>query len=233
MLLHGCYNLYTKKDLSTALKFLEQCYAQYRSLGDQFYIAVALLWLGTCHAEFTHQDNLIYFTQQSLELARETGNKATIPYNLRNLSLGALCTGAYDAAELYSQEALQLNTEMGMRMGIAEAKNHLGLVYFLRGEMDSARQLVEEGLVVSQEVGFSPSIANGLAILGLLDAIAGDDESAKRLAQECLCTSASSLGLILAEWGLAISHCNLQEFDQAEEHFREAWRLAWQLLTGR
>jgi len=229
LLLKGCYYLYTRKDPSNALKFLEQSYVQYRSIEDKFYIAVSLLWLGTCHAEFTHLDNLIYYTQQSLELARETGNKATIPYNLRNLSLGALCTGAYSAAESYSLEALQLNTAMGMRMGIAEAKNHLGLVYFLRGEMDAARKLVEEGLVVSQEVGFSPTIANGLAVLSLLDAIAGDNESAQRLSQESLSISASFFGHILANWGLAIVHCNLEQFESAGNYLQEAWNHAWRL----
>jgi predicted ATPase/DNA-binding SARP family transcriptional activator len=229
LLLKGCYYLYTKKDPSNALTFLEQSYAQYRSLQDKFYIAVTLLWLGTCHAEFTHLDNLIYYTQQSLELARESGNKATIPYNLRNLSLGALGTWAYSAAENYSLEALQLNTEMGMRMGIAEAKNHLGLVYFLRGEMDAAHKLVAEGLVVSQEVGFSPTIANGLAIMGLLSAIRGDNQEAKRLAQESLSISASFFGQILANWGLAIVHCNLQQFDTAGNYLQEAWNHAWRL----
>jgi predicted ATPase/DNA-binding SARP family transcriptional activator len=225
----GCYHRMVKRDPAAAVPFLEQSLEHYQALNDSFYTAVVLHWLGSCHAVVTNLDNFVSFTRQSLELARETGNKAIIPYDLRNLTLGALCSGDYIAAEGYCRDALIIDAEMGLHMGLAESKSLLGLIHLLQGDRNPARALTEEGLEMARKVGFAATIGHALAVLSLVKAITGDSAGGQHLGNESLETPSTFFGRILANWGLSIASCDLEQHDVAWQYVQEALKRAHRL----
>ncbi|MEJ2558398.1 MAG: BTAD domain-containing putative transcriptional regulator [Anaerolineae bacterium] len=225
----GCYHRMVKRDPATAVRFLEQSLEHYQALNDSFYMAIALHWLGSCHAVVTNLDNFISFTRQSLELARETGNKAIIPYDLRNLTLGALCSGDYTAAQGYCQDALIIDAEMGLHIGLAESKSLLGLIHLLQGDVNPARALTEEGLEMARKIGFPATIGHALAVLSLVKAISGDSAGGQQMGNESLEVPSTFFGRILANWGLSIASCDLEQHDKAWQYVREALKHAHRL----
>jgi predicted ATPase/DNA-binding SARP family transcriptional activator len=218
----GAYHLYALHDSASALICFEQSLHIYRKLNDRFYIAVALLWMGTCHGDATNINNLLHYTRQSLELARETGNVVVIPYDLRNLSLAGLCIGNYSEAEAYCQEALVLDTKMRFQMGIADATTQLGLLNFLRGNQERAQALTQEGLKLAKEVNFSSLIVEGQAVLSLIASMSGNHEEGRLLAEKCLSQPATHFGTILSKWAVATSECISGHFETAEKYLWEA-----------
>ena len=220
-LLEGCYALYAKQDPVPALASLERCYEIYRSLNDPFYIAIALLWLSSCHAESTGLVPMMAFSRQSYEMAQATGNKALIPFSLRNLSRGALYSGDYLAAEQYNMEARPYQERMGLRMGLAGSKTELSLIHFLKGDLNEARMLAEEGLTIGRELSFHWAISDGLAILSLCEAVCSNNITSIALAEESLSTPSSMFSNVLAHWALALAKCGLRQHEQAWQHILE------------
>jgi hypothetical protein len=166
-----------------------------------------------------------------LELARETGNKAIIPYDLRSLTLGALCTGDYAAAEHYCKEALILDAEMCLRLGLAESKSILSLIHLLQGDLNQSRLVIEEGLEMAREVGYPTAISHALATQSLVKALSGDSAISQQLGTESLSLTPSFFGKIVANWGLSIANCDLEQFHAAWRHLREALKYAYRLSS--
>jgi DNA-binding SARP family transcriptional activator/predicted ATPase len=225
----GVYQLFALRDSAAALISLEQSLHIYQKINDPFYTAVALLWVGTCHGDATNINNLIYFTRESLELARKTGNVVVIPYDLRNLALAGLCNGDYIEAEEYCQEALIIDRKMRFQMGIADAMTQLGLLNFLRGKPERAQSLVQQGLKLAKEVNFAALIVEAQAILSLISSISGGPEKGYLLAEESLSQSATNFGIILSKWAIATAHYYLGDYEKAEKYLWEAIQLAKQL----
>jgi tetratricopeptide (TPR) repeat protein len=227
----GCYRHLIQRDAENALKSLEQSLSDYQSLEDTFYTAVVLHWLGSCHVLATDLDSFIFYTRQSLELAHETGNQVLIPYNLRSLTLGTLCSGDYVAAQNYCQEALVIDHQMGLYMGLAESKSILGLIHALRGDLKSGLPLAEEGLSIARKVGFPATIAHAQSILGLLVTINGDSAEGQRLGEQSLTTSLTLFGKNLAHWGLALAKYEQGNYTDVWDHIHAAMTTARQLSS--
>jgi predicted ATPase/DNA-binding SARP family transcriptional activator len=228
-LLQGCYDLYSKQDAQHALESLERCYEIYRSLDDPFYIGIALLWLSSCHAEATGLKQMMAYSRQSYEMALTTGNKALIPFSLRNLARGALYSGDYIAAEQYNIEAGVYQERMGLRMGLAESKIELSLIHFLKGDLKEARILVDEGLGIARVLSYMWVISEGLAMLSLYEATCSNYTASKALAEESLATPSSFISNVLAHWALAMVMCGFGQPEQARPHIEAALSYAHRL----
>lgn len=222
----GCYHLLAEHEPDRAIGFLEQSLEHYRNLGDRFYMAVVLHWLGASRGTTTSPENLMHWMEQSLALARETGNEVMVPYNLRALAMGAICLGDYDAAAAYCHEALAIDAKIGASFGLAESRALLGLTHFLQGDLDRSRDLVAEGLELARQVGHPATVAHSLAVQSLLASLGGTPTMGRQMADESLSMHSTSLGIILARWGLAIAHFELEEYDVAWGHLREGLKQA-------
>jgi predicted ATPase/DNA-binding SARP family transcriptional activator len=225
----GCYQRLVKREATTAKRYLEQSLRHYRALNDRFYVTLVLHWIGSSYGAAADMAGLIRFCRESLELARQTGNQALIPYNLRALAMGTLSTGDYEATEEYCQQALEIDTEMRLRMGIVESKTLLGLVHFLRGDRDRAQLLAEQSLRMARVIGFSGTLAHAMALKTLVTALVGDPAVSERVGTEGLAQRPTFLGRILLHWALSIASCRLECYDAAWDHVMEALRLAQRL----
>jgi predicted ATPase len=225
----GCYHRLVRRDAATAIRYLEQSLANYRTLNDRFYVTLVLHWIGSSYGAAADMAGLIRHCRESLDLARQTGNQALIPYNLRALAMGTLSTGDYAATEEYCEEALEIDTQMRLRMGIVESKTLLGLVHFLRGDRDRAELFAEQGLRMARVIGFSGTLAHAMALKTLVTAVAGDPTVSERVGIEGLAQRPTYLGRILLHWALSIASCRLECYDAAWGHVMEALSLAQRL----
>jgi predicted ATPase/DNA-binding SARP family transcriptional activator len=225
----GCYDLFAMRNGYKAVERLEQSLYIYQKLDDQFYISITLLWLSSAHMDATNLKNVVHFSQQSLELARQNGNILLEPFNLRNLAFACLCNGQYREAEFYNQEVLKLNLKVETQLGGPNALTYSGLLNFLRGNMEQARSLVQEALRLSYEMNFSSFIIQAQAVMSLIDSLTGNLQQSLLQAEENLSKKPSQFGTILTRWAAALSSCRLGRYESAEKHLREAIHLAEQV----
>jgi hypothetical protein len=86
--------------------------------------------------------------------------------------------------------------------------------------------LAEEGLKLASEVGFQATVGHALAVLSLVNGVAGDPLAGREAGDASLATPPTLLGTILANWGLALAHSALAQYEPAWWHIQEALRHA-------
>lgn len=217
----GCYHLLAAREPHAAAGLLEQSLEEYQALGDRFYTTVTLHWLGVSRGATRSLAELVRLMEQSLALARETGNRVLVPYNLRALAVGALGMGEYGAAGRYCHEALEIDAAVGASMGLAQSRILLGLIHLLEGDLDQALAQTERGLEMARRIGYAATTAYGLAVQSLVLSLKGRPALGQEAGDESLALASNSLAAILAHWGLAIAHSEFEEHDAAWKHVRE------------
>lgn len=225
----GCYHLLAERQSAVAIDFLEQSLEKYQAVGDRFYTAAALHWLGVAQGFAGSLEHLMDLLGQSLSLARETGNRVLVPYNLRALAVGALCLGDYGAAERFCQEALEIDGAVGATSGLAESRILLGLARLLQGDLERSRALAGEALELARRVDRPATMAHGLAVQSLLLSLGGQAAQGQQMGAKALAMHATTLGAVLANWALAVAHYELEQDDVAWAHLQEGMRHAHRL----
>jgi predicted ATPase/DNA-binding SARP family transcriptional activator/DNA-binding CsgD family transcriptional regulator len=120
--------------------------------------------------------------EQSLALARESGDSFRVGLMLSNLGYVALLQGGNERAAALCEEALALAQELGSAGGpiVGEALVNLGLAVSGRGDHERAAASLREALTVSQETERKPTAINALeAMAGLAGALGEADRAAR------------------------------------------------------
>jgi tetratricopeptide (TPR) repeat protein len=104
--------------------------------------------------------------EESLNLARELGDKAGVAISLNNLGLVAYLQGDHTSARSLYEESLALKRELGDKRGVAISLSNLGLAALEQGDYTSASSRFEESLTLRRELGDKWGIALSLAGLG-------------------------------------------------------------------
>lgn len=129
------------------LPLFERAARLYRALGDIRGAAEALFWIG-CFQQVVRHDNALAvpILEQSLKLASQAGEKATMSEALRHLGIAAHGTGQLDAARQHLEESTRLRREIGALPGAAA--NMVGLAYIA-----AAQQRIDDALALLDEAG--------------------------------------------------------------------------------
>jgi ATP/maltotriose-dependent transcriptional regulator MalT len=106
------------------------------------------------------------FSEESLALCRELGDKWGIASALDTLGIVAVAEGDYPAARAMIEESLILSRELGDARGVAWGLNSLGVVVLAQSDIPRARALQEESLALSRELGDKWGTARALHQLG-------------------------------------------------------------------
>jgi tetratricopeptide (TPR) repeat protein len=124
------------------------------------------------------------YNQESLDLAREVGDRRGAADALNRL--GGVCAslGQYAQAKQYHQEALDIYRAMGDRRGTGNSLALLGTAQMSLGEYDEARMCFQESLDVRREVGNPADIADSLGFLALIAALTNDFDTAHHRNEE-------------------------------------------------
>jgi predicted ATPase/class 3 adenylate cyclase len=106
------------------------------------------------------------FSEESLAIWREIGDKGGIAASLNHLGWAAWRQGDYAAARSLSEEGLAIWREIKDKQGIATSLNNLGWVAHHQGDYAVARTLHQESLALRRDLGDKWGIAFALTNLG-------------------------------------------------------------------
>jgi len=153
--------------------------------------------------------------EESLEIAKEIGDRGRVAATLQPLVWAALGRGDVAAARNYSDLALASAREVGSKRDIAAAINMQAHIHRLEGDLDAAEPLYESVLALGREVGDHDSIAIGslnLAMVSiargsierpakiLLDVVALTKELGSRYAGQSVLEVSTGLAALRRDW---------------------------------
>jgi tetratricopeptide (TPR) repeat protein len=131
------------------LAHFERAAQLYQQLGDPRGEADALFWIGCCH-QVIRRDNAaaVPVLQRSLELARQTGDQATMAEALRHLGIAEHSAGRLDPARARLEESVALQRQAGQLVGVAA--NQVGLAYIAAAQdrRDYALAILDEATAI-------------------------------------------------------------------------------------
>ena len=122
-----------------AIAIFAECCALYKALGDPFYLAEALVWLGSCS-----DDDSQSLLMQGLAVRREIEDLNGIAWITLNLTEVMILELDYAECERYAREALGLMREIGSLKGVIQSMFKLAQSIILKGELAEARDLAEQ-----------------------------------------------------------------------------------------
>jgi len=207
------------------LALLEQLLADYRLLGagpqEQDAQASILAKMGSLHRDLGDYAEARRLYQESLDIAQQLGDRATIAQALNNLGLMAQDQGDYAEARRLYQESLDTAQQLGHRAGVANTLHNLAMLAHRQGDYAEARRLYQESLDIAQQLGDRAGVAISLHQLGMLAQDQGDYAEARRLYQESLAAK-QQLG---HRAGVANTLHNLAMLAHRQGDYAEARRL--------
>jgi predicted ATPase/Tfp pilus assembly protein PilF len=166
-------------------------------------------------------DSARRYDEEGLAIARELGDKESIPAFLDNLGIMARQRGDYASARSFYEESLALRREIGDKRGIAMSLDALGIISRQQGDFALGRSLYEESLALRREIGDKQGIAFALSNLGNAFQSEADLPRARSLLEESLALRRE----IGDKRGIAISLNNLGTVAQLQGNYAEAHTL--------
>jgi predicted ATPase/class 3 adenylate cyclase len=124
--------------------------------------------------------------EESLVIARETGDTREATWALANLGCAALGQGDLDRAQETLEAALAAARESGFKQYAAASLVDLGRVALGRSDVKEAADLYQDGLALFREIGDETQISRTLNNLGEIAIGEGDFDRATTLFQESL-----------------------------------------------
>jgi tetratricopeptide (TPR) repeat protein len=133
------------------------------------------------------------YLEESLAIARETGDQGRIAMVLQPLGIAHHGQGDVATARGYFQEALALAQGLGNKREIAAALNALAQLHRVQGDLDLAEPLYEDVVALARELGDRESIAIGLLNLAMVSVGRGAIDRARGMLLEAV-TIADEIG---------------------------------------
>jgi predicted ATPase/class 3 adenylate cyclase len=153
--------------------------------------------------------------EESLSIARETGDGVMVAMTLQPLGMASLGQGDAAAARRHLEEALALARRRGDRRQLVAALNSLAQLDRLEGDLDRAEPLYEDVLALARAIGDRESIALALLNLAmasidrarpdrarmmLLEASAIAEEIGSKPAGQSVLEVSAGLGAVRGDW---------------------------------
>lgn len=164
-----------------ARRYLEECLAIARELGDKERVASALQPLGLASLGQGHLSAARGYFEEALALARELGDRRELAAALNALAQLHRVEGELDQAEPLYRDVLALARELGDRESIAIALLNLAMVSIARGSGERVGAALREVLAIVEEIGSEPLAQSALEVGAGLAAFRGQWARAARL----------------------------------------------------
>ena len=130
--------------------------------------------LGNAYDLLCNYPQAIIHYQQSLDLAKEIGDKQGQWKALNNLGIVFRELGQYDESIDYLQQTLTLAREISNRQGEGAALGNLGLAYKSLGQYQRALDFHQQDLTIAREIGDRQGEGSALGNLGITYEKLGD-----------------------------------------------------------
>jgi len=223
-----CFSLlgsinFSNHDFEKAIDQYEKSIALYREVGDIYFLAKNLGQSLYNYAYLGHSDKTMITLQQSIDLIRQSGDKIGMAGMLSYLGLYSYAyDGDYEQAADHHEEARAIAREMGDQTGFTWSTITLSRVAFLQGNFRRALALAREGLDIATDLNLREHVGFGLITLGWVACMEENyTEARHHLVEAQRLGSHPSIGM-LADWGLGMAGCGLQDFSFARRHLRGA-----------
>lgn len=216
------YNRFFSSDFKQAIPILEEAIALFQTLDEDFYRAESLHWLGVCHRFLGQVEEARAYARQIRELSRRTGNKFAFARILGSRAIYEVFEDNNPQARNNLQEAIAIRDELGYQAGIAISLVGLGLDAFFEGDFSRAEMFVKDSLTRATDSNSQFPKAMALSTLGWLSVVEEAYNEAWRLCQESQSISPNPNVPMIAQLGLAMAACGLENYSAAREHL-EAW----------
>ncbi|NDJ62020.1 MAG: AAA family ATPase [Chloroflexi bacterium] len=167
---------------------------------------------------------------QSLQLARERGDKPGRAAALRALGINALDRGEWETARAHLEESLIIARRSQLKAEIARTLAKLGWLSALRGDLNSAQAYARESLALGHELNDGRVTAESLFTLGgRLAVTQGDPREARHYLEDSLLLARTigdrwTMANALHNLGFALAWLGDQE--AARRHYYESLTLA-------
>ncbi|MBD2186056.1 tetratricopeptide repeat protein [Aerosakkonema funiforme] len=153
---------------------------------QQWQFLAALLYLGNAYYSLGQYQEAIRFHQQSLEIAREIGNRFGEGSSLGGLGNAYYSLGQYQEAIRFHQQSLEIAREIGNRFGEGRSLGGLGDAYQSLGQYQEAIRFYQQSLEIAREIGNRFGEGSSLGGLGNAYYSLGQYQEAIRFHQQWL-----------------------------------------------
>jgi tetratricopeptide (TPR) repeat protein len=213
-------NRYVSRDFNRAIIVLKEALDLYQMLGDDFYTGEALHLLGVC-ARFVGQiEEARAFERQVRELSRRSGNKFALGRALGSQGLIAVFEDNNAQARSDIQEAIAIRRALGDDAGVAVSLMSLSQEAFFRGDFSRAEVFARDSLDLATDINSLFPKTFALGVLGWLASIEEAYSKAWELSRESLSLAPDPNVTFVAQLGLAMAACGLENYAAAREHIQ-------------
>ena len=164
----------TLGDFQAAAHFAEQSLDLYRSLGDQWGIAVSMNACAIIARDRGDYAAAQSYLQECLVCWRSLGDRVAEARSLHNLANLVKARGDYSRARKVLEEAAGIFRELGDRSGAAWSLSQQGDMAREQADLAAARTLYQQALSAFREAGDRWGIARSLSDLGFVACELGD-----------------------------------------------------------
>ncbi len=126
------------------------------------------------------------YLEESLEIARELGDKRGVAAALQPLALAAFGLGDVAKARGHLDEALALAQERGVPRDAAAVLNALAQIHRMQGEQGAAQSLYERAIALLRELGDRENLALALLNLAMVSIDSGCAQRSVAMLEEAL-----------------------------------------------
>jgi predicted ATPase/DNA-binding winged helix-turn-helix (wHTH) protein len=173
-------------DFPAAQHFLEQSFALYEQLGDQWGVAVSLNALAVSARDRGDYGSAQHNSERSLVCWRALPDKLSVARCLHNLANVVKVRGDYSRAQAVLREATSIFEELGDTSGAAWSINQQGDIARDECDLATARHYYQRALSAFRKAGDRWGVARSLADLGYVYCEQGDYGAAHGAYREAL-----------------------------------------------
>jgi predicted ATPase/DNA-binding SARP family transcriptional activator len=225
------YLTYIQLGPGPSLPLLEASLSLWRELGDpsQTGYMHALRVLGDVVYQSGDKDRGRALIEESLALARASGDKVQIAWSLFNQGLMFHGDGQMDAAQAVYAESLALHQQAQLPAGAAYLLNALGSHALGRADWDAFQPLIGESLRLFRDLGDKAGLASALHLVGLAQWMRGQrDHGILYLTESLELSREIKAPYRIAGALLGLGWLSVQSgyLDRARQHFLQYLNLA-------
>jgi DNA-binding CsgD family transcriptional regulator/tetratricopeptide (TPR) repeat protein len=191
---------------ASVVSIAEEALTLRRALGDEFYIAHALMGLHSACIRDRQTERSTECVRESAAIRRKLGDTQGLSLSLSWLGAKALYEGRLPEAETHFDEAINLQEENGKAFGYVTLKAFKAALTFWRGELAEAARLAQAALDFAQDQNPFGSRSLGLAVLSFGVSLGGDHGRARALCEQAGASYRGESSTWI-DWGMALATC--------------------------
>lgn len=216
-----------QSNFNEAIALLEQSLYEYKTVKDEWGIALSLNQLGIVYYRLGDFKKAKQYYEESLVIRKKLGDYIGIAGSLSNLANIYHDQGEFEKALFMQRESLQIKRELGDRRGIAITLNNMGNALCEVGDFQGSKRAHEESLALRRDIGDLRGVAFSYVNLGFLNLVQNNLEQAQKYYEDSLAIRRE----LSDQQGICSCLTNLADIYHRQDRQSEAQKLIRESLT--